>query len=39
MTKKKSLKKVILSFSWDIKQLITIDFHKIGATVNSVSYC
>ena len=33
-----SLKKVILTFFWNMKGLVTIDFLEKGPTVNSASY-
>ena len=35
----RSVKKVILTVSWDMKGLITVDFHKNGTIGNSASYC
>ena len=34
-----SVKKVMLTVFWDIKESITIDILEKGATINSASYC
>ena len=37
-TVQRSVKKVMLTFYWDMKKFITIDFLEKGTTVNSASF-